>query len=67
MKVKVTQKELNECITNAVKRVLSESKFDKKRGFEKASKSANRDIERDVFGDGFKSYDKAHKKSCKDC
>lgn len=61
MKVKVTQKELKECITNAVKKVLSESKFDKKRGFEKASKSANRDIERDVFGDGFKSYDKAHK------
>ena len=61
MKLKITQKELNECITNAVKRVLSESKFDKKRGFEKASKSANRDLERDVFGDGFKSYDKAHK------
>lgn len=61
MKVKITQKELNECITNAVKRVLSESKFDKRHGFEKATKSANRDIERDVFGDGFKSYDKPHK------
>lgn len=61
MKLKVTQKELNECITNAVRRVLSESKFDKRHGFEKATKSANRDIERDVFGDGFKSYDKPHK------
>ena len=61
MKLKVTQKELNECITNAVRRVLSESKFDKRHGFEKATKSANRDIERDFFGDGFKSYDKPHK------
>ena len=61
MKLKVTQSELNECISNAFKRVLSEGKTNKKNGFEKGFKSANRDIERDIYGDGFKSYDKPHK------
>lgn len=66
MKVKVTKKELKECLTNAVTRALNEAKsFKNKNGFEKATKSANREIERDTFGDGFKSYDKVHK-SAKD-
>lgn len=61
MKLKVTQSELNECFHNAIKRVLSEGKDNRKFGFEKASKSANRDIEREFRGNGFKSYDKVHK------
>ena len=61
MKVKVTPQELNECFTNAIKRVINEKKNDYKFGFEKATKSANRDLERDTYGDGFKSYDKVHK------
>lgn len=61
MKIRITQSELNECVTNAVKRIMSEGKSNRKNGFEKASKSANRDIEREYRGDGFKSYDKVHK------
>lgn len=60
MKLRVSKKELNECISNAISRVLNESKT-KKDGFIKATKKANRDIERDTMGDGFKSYNKVHK------
>ena len=60
MKVKVTQQDLNECIANAIRRVINESKGDYKLGFEKATKRANRDIEREVKGDGFHSYNKIH-------
>ena len=60
MKLRVSKKELNECISNAISRVLNESKT-KKDGFVKATKKANREIERDTMGDGFKSYNKVHK------
>ncbi len=61
MKLKVTQQELNESIANAIKRVITEKKSDYKFGFEKATKRANREIERDIKGDGFHSYGKVHK------
>lgn len=61
MKVKISAKVLQECIANAIDRVINEKKGGHKHGFEKASKSANRDIEREIYGDGFKSYDKPHK------
>ena len=61
MKIKVSRQELNECLTNVMKRIIEEGKDKKNHGFEKASKKANREIERDVFGDGFKSYNKPHK------
>ena len=60
MKVKISRKELNECIVNAVSRVLSEGKT-KKDGFAKSMKKGSRDAEREYRGDGFKSYDKVHK------
>ena len=60
MKVKISRKELNECIVNAVSRVLSEGKT-KKDGFAKSMKKGNRDVEREYRGDGFKSYDIVHK------
>lgn len=61
MKVKITEQELNECITNAVKRILSEGKDRRSNDFEKVTKKSNREIERDNFGNGFKPYDKIHK------
>lgn len=61
MKVKISRKELNECIVNAVSRVLSEGKTTKKDGFAKSLKKGNRDVEREYRGDGFKSYDRVHK------
>lgn len=60
MKVKVSKKELCEAFCNAATRLLTESKTNKDFGFEKATKRANRDIERDSKGNGFKSYDKVH-------
>lgn len=63
MKIKATQAELKECLTNAFKRIVNEGKTNKKDGFNKAFKSANREIERDTYGDGFKAYDKVHKSS----
>lgn len=65
MKLKVTQSELNECFNNAIKRIVSEGKDKRhtfgKEAFEKATKRANRDVEREYKGDGFKSYNKVHK------
>lgn len=65
MKLKVTQSELNECFNNAIKRIVSEGKDKRhtfgKEAFEKATKRANRDVEREYKGDGFKSYSKVHK------
>ena len=62
MKVKVNRNELNECIVNAISRVLSESKTRKTEdGYLKASRKGSRDAERDMMGDGFKSYNKVHK------
>jgi hypothetical protein len=62
MKVKVSRQELNECLNRAINRVLSEANYKSKRedGFNKASKSANRDMEREYRGDGFKCYDRVH-------
>ena len=61
MKIKVNRQELNECLTNVMKRILEEGKDKRDYGFEKTTKKANREIERDNFGDGFKSFDKVHK------
>ena len=61
MKIKVSKHELNECLANAIERLVNESKTHK--GFEKATKKSNREIERDTYGDGFKPYDKVHKTS----
>ena len=61
MKIKVTNRELKECFTNVMERIISEGKSKKHDGFDKASKKGNRDGEREVYGDGFKSYDKVHK------
>lgn len=60
MKLKVSKQELNECLNNAFNRVLSEASR-KGNPFDKATKSANRDVERKYRGEGFKSYDKAHR------
>ena len=61
MKIKVTNRELKECITNVMERIISEGKSKKHDGFDKATKKGNRDGEREVYGDGFKTYDKVHK------
>lgn len=61
MKIKVTNRELKECITNVMERIISEGKSKTRDGFDKATKKGNRDGEREVYGDGFKSYDKVHK------
>ena len=61
MKLKVTRSELNECINNAFKRLMNEGKDKRHNAFEKATKSANREREREIYGDGFKSYDRPHK------
>lgn len=61
MKIKVTNRELKECIANVMERIISEGKSKTRDGFDKASKKGNRDGEREVYGDGFKSYDKVHK------
>jgi hypothetical protein len=62
MKIKVTNRELKECIANVMERIISEGKSKTRdNGFDKASKRGNRDGEREVYGDGFKSYDKVHK------
>lgn len=62
MKIKVNKSELNECIVNAINRVLNESKTRKTEdGYLKASRKGNRDAEREMMGDGFKSYNKVHK------
>lgn len=61
MKIKVTNRELKECIANVMERIISEGKSKTRDGFDKASKKGNRDDEREVYGDGFKSYDKVHK------
>lgn len=63
MKIKVSRRELNECLNNVMRRIIEEGKDKKNNGFEKASKKANREREKEVFGDGFKSYDKVHKSS----
>ena len=63
MKIKVSRQELNECLNNVMRRIIEEGKDKKNKGFEKATKKANREMEKDVFGDGFKSYDKVHKSS----
>ena len=61
MKIKVTNRELKECITNVMERIISEGKSKTRDGFNKATKKGNRDGEREIYGDGFKSYDKVHK------
>lgn len=61
MKIKVTNRELKECITNVMERIISEGKSRTRDGFDKATKKGNRDGEREVYGDGFKSYNKVHK------
>lgn len=62
MKVKVSRAELKECMMKGIKRAINESKrMNYNDGAIKASKKANRDIERETFGDGFKSYNKVHK------
>lgn len=58
--MKITRQELNECLISAVKRVINESKS-KKVDTSKPFKKANREIEREFKGDGFKSYDRPHK------
>lgn len=63
MKIKVTNRELKECITNVMERIISEGKSKKHDGFDKATKKGNREGEREIYGDGFKSYDKVHKSS----
>ena len=60
MKIKVTERELKECLSNVMNRILEEGKT-KKNGFEKAFKKGNRDAEREIYGDGFKSSDRVHK------
>ena len=60
MKIKVTRQELNECLTNVMNRILEEGKT-KKNGIEKAFKKGNRDADRELYGDGFKSNDRPHK------
>ena len=61
MKIKISNSELKECITNVMNRIISEGKSDRCKGYEKASKKGNRDAEKEIYGDGFKSYDKVHK------
>lgn len=62
MKIKVTNKELKECITNVMERIISEGKSKtRSNGIDKATKKGNRDVEKEIYGDGFKSYDKVHK------
>lgn len=60
MKIKVTERELKECLSNVMNRILEEGKT-KKNGIEKAFKKGNRDAEREIYGDGFKSTDRPHK------
>ena len=44
-----------------MERIISEGKSKTRDGFNKATKKGNRDGEREIYGDGFKSYDKVHK------
>lgn len=62
MKIKVSNRELKECITNVMNRIISEGKSKTRSiGIDKATKKGNRDAEKEIYGDGFKSYDKVHK------
>lgn len=61
MKIKVTNRELKECIANVMERIISEGKSKKHDGFYKATKKGNREGEREIYGDGFKPTDKVHK------
>lgn len=68
MKVNISENELREITSEAVKRVLREALEEgktKKRntddGYLKANKAASREKEREYKGDGFKGYDKVHK------
>ena len=63
MKIKMSRRELNECLTNVFNRIINEGKDRRSNDFEKVTKKSNREIEKDNFGDGFKSYDKIHKSS----
>ena len=62
MKIKVSKSELNECLSRAITRILSEGK-DKKidMGYLKSNRKGNRDAEREMKGDGFKQNTKVHK------
>lgn len=59
--IRVKKSELAECFNRAIKRLVTEKKMDYRDGFNKASKRANRDMEQDTYGNGFKSYDKPHR------
>lgn len=68
MKIKVNESELREIAYEMIKKALNEivlegktKKINSDNGYLKANRQANREIEKELKGDGFKSTDKVHK------